>query len=198
MTTTPSTRHLSAEAARSARRWYIVDAEGQVLGRLASRIASVLRGKNKAEFSPHVDAGDFVVVVNAAKVRLTGRKLTDKLYIRHTGYPGGARQSRACCRRTGSAAASRPSSRSTRGPIIRTRRSGRARCRRGEATVTKPEVTTYWGTGKRKTSVARVRLKAGGGEVVVNGRPLEAYFGRETSRMIVQQPFEVTSSTGQF
>jgi small subunit ribosomal protein S9 len=64
--------------------------------------------------------------------------------------------------------------------------------------VTKPEVTTYWGTGKRKTSVARVRLEAGGGEVVVNGRPLEAYFGRETSRMIVQQPFEVTSSTGQF
>jgi large subunit ribosomal protein L13 len=95
MTTTPSTRHLSAEAARSARRWYIVDAEGQVLGRLASRIASVLRGKNKAEFSPHVDAGDFVVVVNAAKVRLTGRKLTDKLYIRHTGYPGGVRRATA-------------------------------------------------------------------------------------------------------
>jgi large subunit ribosomal protein L13 len=95
MTTTPSTRHLSAEAARAARRWYIVDADGQVLGRLASRIASVLRGKNKAEFSPHVDAGDFVVVVNAAKVRLTGRKLTDKVYIRHTGYPGGVRQASA-------------------------------------------------------------------------------------------------------
>src|SRR5579871_6788182 len=95
MTTTPSTRHLSAEAARSARRWYIVDAEGQVLGRLASRIASVLRGKNKAAFSPHVDAGDFVVVVNAAKVRLTGRKLADKLYIRHSGYPGSVRRASA-------------------------------------------------------------------------------------------------------
>jgi small subunit ribosomal protein S9 len=64
--------------------------------------------------------------------------------------------------------------------------------------VTKQNLTTYWGTGKRKTSVARVRVQAGGGDVVVNGRPLEDYFGRETSRMIVQQPFEVTSSTGQF
>jgi len=64
--------------------------------------------------------------------------------------------------------------------------------------VTRQDVATYWGTGKRKTSVARVRLQTGEGEVRVNGRALEAYFGRETSRMIVQQPFEVTSSTGQF
>ena len=66
-----------------------------MLGRLASRVASVLRGKHSPRFSPHVDAGDFVVVVNAAKVRLTGQKATDKVYIRHSGYPGGVRRASA-------------------------------------------------------------------------------------------------------
>ncbi len=70
-------------------RWYVVDADGQVLGRMASEIASVLRGKHKPTFTPHVDDGDFVVVVNAAKVTLTGRKLEQKVYYRHSGYPGG-------------------------------------------------------------------------------------------------------------
>ena len=92
---TRTTKNLSAEAARAARRWYVADADGVVLGRLASRVASVLRGKNKPVFSPHVDAGDFVVVVNAAKVRLTGQKLAKKEYIRHTGWPGGVRRMRA-------------------------------------------------------------------------------------------------------
>ena len=95
MTTTETTRHLTAQTARAARLWYIADADGQVLGRLASRIASVLRGKTKPSFSPHVDAGDFVVVINAAKLRLTGKKLTDKIYTRHSEYPGGARHATA-------------------------------------------------------------------------------------------------------
>jgi large subunit ribosomal protein L13 len=74
------------------RRWYIVDAEGQVLGRLASRVASVLRGKHKATFAPHLDVGDHVVVINADKVHLTGRKMTDKVYRWHSGYIGGLRE----------------------------------------------------------------------------------------------------------
>ena len=77
------------------RRWHVVDAGGQVLGRIASQIAHVLRGKHKPVFSPHVDAGDFVIVVNAAKVRLTGRKLEGKVYYRHTGYPGSVRETTA-------------------------------------------------------------------------------------------------------
>ena len=89
------TRSLSAEDARAARCWYVADAEGKVLGRLASRIASVLRGKTNPAFAPHVDAGSFVVVVNAAKVRLTGRKLATKEYLRHTEYPGGIRRATA-------------------------------------------------------------------------------------------------------
>jgi len=73
-------------------KWYVVDAEGKVLGRLASKLATVLRGKNKPIFTPHVDTGDFVVVVNAKKVVLTGKKLLDKSYYHYTGYPGGIRE----------------------------------------------------------------------------------------------------------
>ena len=95
MSLTRSTKNLSTEAARAARRWYVADADGQILGRLATRVAQTLRGKHTPAFSPHLDAGDFVVVVNAAKVRLTGRKMAEKEYIRHTTYPGGIRRARA-------------------------------------------------------------------------------------------------------
>jgi large subunit ribosomal protein L13 len=71
------------------RDWFVIDAEGQIVGRLASKIASVLRGKHKPTYTPHIDGGDFVVVVNADKVRFTGRKEQNKEYFRHTGYPGG-------------------------------------------------------------------------------------------------------------
>ena len=73
------------------REWYLVDAEGQTLGRIATHIADTLRGKDKPQYTPHVDTGDFVVVVNAEKVAVTGNKLDDKRYYRHSGYPGGLR-----------------------------------------------------------------------------------------------------------
>jgi large subunit ribosomal protein L13 len=73
------------------REWYVVDAEGQTLGRLATRIADVLRGKTKPQYTPHIDTGDFVVVVNAEKIGVTGKKLDQKRYYRHSGYPGGLR-----------------------------------------------------------------------------------------------------------
>lgn len=79
----------SAKAQDVARDWYVVDATDKTLGRLASEIAHRLRGKHKAEYTPHVDTGDYIVVVNAEKVRVTGAKTTDKIYHRHTGYPGG-------------------------------------------------------------------------------------------------------------
>ena len=71
------------------RKWYVVDAEGCTLGRLASEVASVLRGKNKPIFTPHIDTGDYVIIINADKVKLTGKKLTQKVYFRHSGYLGG-------------------------------------------------------------------------------------------------------------
>ena len=81
----------NAKPGEVTRQWYLVDAEGQTLGRLATRIADTLRGKGKAEYTPHVDTGDFVVVVNAEKIQVTGNKLDQKMYHRHSGYPGGLR-----------------------------------------------------------------------------------------------------------
>ena len=81
----------SAKPGEIEREWFVVDAEGQTLGRLATRIAETLRGKGKAQYTPHVDTGDFVVVVNAEKIRVTGDKLAAKRYYRHSGYPGGLR-----------------------------------------------------------------------------------------------------------
>ena len=81
----------TAKPGEIARNWYLVDAEGQTLGRLATRIADTLRGKGKPEYTPHVDTGDFVVVVNAERIQVTGNKLDQKRYYRHSGYPGGLR-----------------------------------------------------------------------------------------------------------
>jgi len=81
----------SAKASEIERNWYVVDAAGQPLGRLASKVAHVLRGKHRPDFTPHVDTGDFVIVTNAAQVRLTGNKAEDKFYYNHSGYPGGLR-----------------------------------------------------------------------------------------------------------
>lgn len=82
---------LSTKPAEVTRDWYVVDAEGKTLGRLATEIARRLRGKHKPEYTPHVDTGDYIVVVNAEKVHVTGNKAADKMYYRHTGYPGGLR-----------------------------------------------------------------------------------------------------------
>jgi len=82
----------SIRANEISREWFIVDAEGQTLGRLASEIAQIIRGKKKSFFTPHMDMGDFVVVVNAEKVKVTGNKEKDKTYFRHSGYPGGVTQ----------------------------------------------------------------------------------------------------------
>jgi large subunit ribosomal protein L13 len=87
---TTSTR--SAKASEITHGWIVVDAEGVVVGRLASFIALRLRGKHRADFTPHVDTGDHVVVINADKVALTGKKMTDKIYYRHTGHPGGIKE----------------------------------------------------------------------------------------------------------
>lgn len=82
----------SAKPAEVQRAWHIIDAEGKVLGRLAVEVANILRGKNKPEFTPHVDCGDFVVIINAEKIKVTGRKEIQKVYYRHSGHPQGFKQ----------------------------------------------------------------------------------------------------------
>ena len=74
------------------RKWYLIDAEGETLGRLATKAANILRGKHKVTYTPHIDCGDYVIVINASKIKLTGKKLNDKVYYNHSGYPGGLRE----------------------------------------------------------------------------------------------------------
>ena len=86
---TLSYKTISANKETASKEWVLVDAEGLVLGRMASEVAKILRGKNKANYTPHADCGDYVIVINAEKVVLTGKKMSDKQYVRHSGYPGG-------------------------------------------------------------------------------------------------------------
>ncbi|MGH7837856.1 MAG: 50S ribosomal protein L13 [Candidatus Binataceae bacterium] len=95
MKLTEQTKSISHENALKGRRWILIDADGRALGRVASRAASVLRGKHRPDFTPNQDAGDFVIIINAARVKLTGAKAVDKLYHRHTDYPGGLRTTTA-------------------------------------------------------------------------------------------------------
>ncbi len=89
---TLSYKTISANEQTANKEWLLVDAEGQTLGRLASKVAKLLRGKHKPNFTPHADTGDYVVVINADKIVLSGNKWNDKVYVRHTGYPGGRRE----------------------------------------------------------------------------------------------------------
>jgi large subunit ribosomal protein L13 len=89
-----------ANAQNIERKWYVVDAEGKTLGRLATEVAAILRGKHKPTFTPHVDTGDHVIILNASKIELTGKKLTDKIYYRHSMHPGGLKQRTALEMRT--------------------------------------------------------------------------------------------------
>ncbi|QOR66802.1 50S ribosomal protein L13 [Cytobacillus suaedae] len=89
-----------ANANNIERKWYVVDAEGQTLGRLASEVATILRGKNKPTYTPNVDTGDNVIIINAEKINLTGKKLTDKIYYRHSQFPGGLKSRTALEMRT--------------------------------------------------------------------------------------------------
>ena len=86
-----SYKTISVNAATANKEWVVIDATNEVLGRLSSQIAKILRGKHKPSYTPHVDCGDYVIVINAEKVKLTGKKMTEKVYVRHTGYPGGQR-----------------------------------------------------------------------------------------------------------
>ena len=88
---TLSYKTLSATPANIQKNWVLVDAEGQTLGRMSTKVANILRGKYKTNFTPNLDCGDFVIIINAEKIKLTGKKMTDKVYVRHTGYPGGQR-----------------------------------------------------------------------------------------------------------
>jgi small subunit ribosomal protein S9 len=147
--------------------WYVVDASNKVLGRLATQIAMRLKGKTKASYSPHVDMGDHIVVLNAEKIKVTGNKLEDKIYWHHTGAIGGIKNIAL-------------------GKLLK------------EHPDMPATAKANYGTGRRKTSAARVFMKPGTGKITVNDRPLDEFFGRETGRMIVRQPLELVQLANKF
>ncbi len=169
----------SAKPHEVRRDWYLVDASGKVLGRLAAEIARRLRGKHKPEFTPHVDTGDYIVVVNAGKLRVTGNKARAKTYYRHSTYPGGVY--------------------ATTFDKMQARFPTRARCAAAQDAGGRRMIGQYYyGTGRRKSAVARVFIRPGKGDFVVNDRPANEYFARETGQMVVRQPLVLTDKLSQF
>ena len=202
----------SAKAEDVQHDWLVVDAENLTLSRLATEIAHRLRGKHKPEYTPHMDMGDYVVVVNCEKIRVTGAKQTDKMYYHHTGFPGGIRS--ASFEQLIDKAPERVIQCAVKSMMPRAlwaRNAEKAKsvcgtfasaCAQQPQPLTIEEVTMataqYYGTGRRKTSTARVFLKTGSGNIMINGRPIDEYFGREVARMIVRQPLQLTENTDTF
>ena len=191
----------------------MVDAEAQTLGRLATQIADLLRGKGKPQYTPHIDTGDFVVVVNAEKVHVTGKKLEQKIYYRHSGYPGGLRErtlaeqlaaaprggaaqggARACCPRTGWPPPSCASSRSTPGRSIRTRPRTPIPLEDRTLVADRPAVSPTAAPASARTRWPGSILVPGAGTVTVNGRTLEDYFPRQTLQSIALAPLRLTGT----
>ena len=201
----------------SDRKWHVIDAEGLIVGRLATRVAHVLRGKHKPSFTPNTDCGDHVIIINADKVKFTGKKFGFKQYIRHTGYPGGQRFAT-------------PRQMMERKPhfVLETAVRGMLpKNRLGRQIFNNLHV--YAGTehqhesqqpqaltisnlfifnpfymeyisalGRRKTSIARVRITPGSGSITINKKPLEEYFPKGVLRIIVNQPFSTLEKEGQY
>ena len=200
----------SAKPAEVKHEWFVIDATDKVLGRVASEVALRLRGKHKAIYTPHVDTGDFIIVVNADKIRVTGNKANDKMYYRHSGYPGGIHgvnfkdcrptipTARAGKGRQGHAAQGPAGLRDDQEAQGVRRCPPPAHCPAAagaeDLTRNRSHMAKNYGTGRRKSVVARVFLKKGKGEITVNGRSIEQYFGRQTSIMIVKQPLLLTNN----
>ena len=204
---------VSAKPADVKHEWFVIDATDKVLGRVASEVALRLRGKHKAIYTPHVDTGDFIVVVNAEKLRVTGNKANDKVYYRHSGYPGGIYATKfkdMQAKHPGRALEKAVKRMLPKGPL------GYAMVKKLKvyAGATHPHTAQQpraleiqgavmignwnYGTGRRKSSVARVFIKRGTGLIVVNGKAVGDYFGRQTSIMVVKQPLLLTNNGESF
>jgi large subunit ribosomal protein L13 len=196
----------SAKPHEVRRDWYLVDASNRVLGRLAAEIARRLRGKHKPEFTPHVDTGDYVVVVNAGKLRVTGNKGEGKTYYRHSTYPGGVyattfakMQARFPTRALEIAVKGMLA-----GPLATHVQEAEGVCgRRHRTMLSRPKTlrSTRIGqvllrTGRRKRSRTGIHQTRQG--VCRNDRPANQYFARETGQMVVRQPLVLTDMLTQF
>ena len=202
-----------------APKWWLVDAADKVVGRLASDLAMLLMGKNRPTYTPHVNNGDYVIVINAEKVVLTGRKWEQKQYAWYTGHPGQHTETAARRRkrrpelhpprgRSADAAEEQAGLQDARqaedlqrqrapapGPGTGTHRTGDQGLETDMVVVKSNDIL---GTGRRKTSVARVRLRAGDGKIRINRRDLEVYFNNIRQRNAVLAPLEQTGKRAEF
>ena len=179
-----SYKTISANASTVTKEWVVIDATNEVLGRLASQVAKILRGKNKPSYTPHVDCGDYVIVINAEKVKLTGNKMTKKVYTRHTGYPGGQRFATPA-----DYLAKKPTflvEKAVKGMLPKTRL--------GEKLLTNRVMEVVNTVGRRKAAVARVFVKPGKGQITINHKELAAYFPLEILQFQVKQPLLATNT----
>jgi small subunit ribosomal protein S9 len=205
-----STFMATADHVAAGGRWHVIDAEGLVLGRIATAAARLLQGKHKASYTPFLDGGDHVVVVNAAKVKLTGRKEDQKIYRQHSGYEGGLREERA--RLVRQRRPERLVEEAVRGMLPKTKlgeamyrklkvydRTTRTR-RRNPPSSRSHNVAAvqYYGTGRRKTSTARVFLRPGSGAISVNQKTFETFFPTEALRTQIRQPLILTETADKF
>ena len=211
---TQSYKTVSLNKATVKKEWVVIDATDLALGRLASRVALVLRGKTKPGYTPHVDCGDNVIVVNAEKVALKGKKMTDRVYSRYTGYPGGQRFTTPK-----EILAKRPAElvrMAVKGMLPKTRLGNKLignlfvyagpehphqaqhpkEIKLNEIYTAQMEQTHA--LGRRKAAVARVYIVAGKGNITINDRALEDYFKEDALRYVVNQPLAVTGTEGQF
>src|SRR6267142_398006 len=176
----------SAKPAEVTKKWVLIDAKGLVVGRLATLVAMRLRGKHLPTYTPHVDCGDNVVIINAAHVVLTGRKRDNKVYYKHTGFIGGIKE-----RTAKSILEGRFPERVVEKAIERMiPRGPLGRVQLGNLRV--------YAAGNRKDAVARVWIKPGAGKIVVNTREVETYFARPVLRMMIQQPLVAAARAGQY
>ena len=185
-----------AKPAEVNRTWYILDAEGKPLGRVAAKAAHILRGKHKPTYTPNVDCGDHVIIINCSKAILTGRKLEQKKFYWHTGWIGGLKS--ISYKDLMANQADRAMTIAVNGmlPNNSLGREQIKRLRTYKDAAHKHEA--HYGTGRRKHSVARVRIYPGSGNVTINGRGIDDYFGLETLKLIVRQPLAVTDNLDKF
>ena len=185
--------------------WVLLDARGKTLGRFATEVANILSGKNKPEYTPNADMGDYVIVVNANDINVTGKKLDQKLYYRHSGYPGGIKSKplREVIENTASDAIKSavkgmlPKSKLGRQMFTKLKvynddQHPHAAQKPVSIELQENKLEQIITVGRRKTSTARVFLQKGTGEITVNKKKLAAYFGREVAQMVVKQPLVST------
>ena len=175
-----SYKTISANAATVDKQWVVIDATDEVLGRLASQVAKILRGKNKPSYTPHVDCGDYVIVINADKVKLTGKKMTDKVYTRHTGFPGGQRFATPA-----DYLAKKPTfliEKAVKGMLPKTRL--------GEAIMKNLKVYA----GAEHPHAAQAPRTINLNEITINRKSLEVYFPLDILQFQVKQPLLATNT----